>query len=195
MSLQQMKLGAWTCAAGLLLLGCNLQTSSRNLPTSHPQRAQKEVAPPPPTTMQLQGVLKDHTGHAVSGIAGVTFAIYADHKLGAPLWMETQNVEANKLGRYAVSLGSTKREGLPRELFPRDEARWLGVQILMPGELEQRLAVRLSGDRLIARNIPEQQSQGNGLTPNDKAGQQDSNVNNPRSNRKSNLLRRRRQSP
>jgi hypothetical protein len=66
---------------------------------------------------------------------GVTFAVYKDQDGGAPLWLETQNVQADSKGNYTVLLGSTKVEGLPAELFTSNGARWLGVQI--EGQAEQ----------------------------------------------------------
>jgi hypothetical protein len=65
----------------------------------------------------------------------VTFALYRDQDGGAPLWLETQNVSMDSSGRYTVSLGTTKADGLPVELFASGEARWLGVQ--PDGQAEQ----------------------------------------------------------
>ncbi len=50
---------------------------------------------------------------------------------------ETQNVQLDEQGHYAVLLGATKNEGLPVELFAAAEPRWLGVQLNLPGEVEQ----------------------------------------------------------
>ncbi|MGH8247106.1 MAG: hypothetical protein ACREUU_11835, partial [Gammaproteobacteria bacterium] len=73
---------------------------------------------------------------------GVAFALYQQREGGAPLWMETHNVEPDEQGRYAVLLGSTGPEGLSPELFARGEARWLGIQVQIPGE-EERARVLL----------------------------------------------------
>jgi hypothetical protein len=88
-----------------------------------------------PRLVKFAGVVKDNVGHAKTGVVGVTFAIYKDQDGGAPLWLETQNVQADNKGNYTALLGSTKVEGLPAELFTANEARWLGVQI--EGEVEQ----------------------------------------------------------
>jgi hypothetical protein len=74
-------------------------------------------------------------GRAISGIVGITFAIYKDQYEGAPLWLETQNVQADAKGNYTVQLGATKPEGLPLDLFSSGDALWLGVSI--NGGLEQ----------------------------------------------------------
>ncbi len=52
-----------------------------------------------PRLIKFSGVMKDGKGDAMSGIAGVTFAIYAEQEGGAPLWMETQNVQMDEGGR------------------------------------------------------------------------------------------------
>jgi hypothetical protein len=82
-----------------------------------------------PRLVNFSGKTTDPQGKAISGIAGVTFAIYKDQYEGAPLWMETQNIQADAKGNYTVQLGASKSEGLPLELFSSGEARWLGVRV------------------------------------------------------------------
>ena len=65
----------------------------------------------------------------------MTFLLYKESQGGAPLWMETQNVDPDKTGHYSVMLGSTTSQGLPQDVFVSGEARWLGVQVV--GEQEQ----------------------------------------------------------
>jgi 6-phosphogluconolactonase (cycloisomerase 2 family) len=74
----------------------------------------------------------------------VTFAIYKEQEGGAALWLETQNVELDEAGRYTVLLGATKSAGLPLELFLGGETRWLGAQVQLPGEVEQRRVLLVS---------------------------------------------------
>ena len=81
-----------------------------------------------PTLVNFSGTLTDVNGKAVSGIAGVTFYLYKDAEGGAPLWLETQNVQPDRFGHYTVVLGSATSQGLPSNLFTSGEARWLGVQ-------------------------------------------------------------------
>ena len=88
-----------------------------------------------PRLVNFSGTLKDDSGHAMSGVVGVTFNLYKDQEGGAPLWMETQNVQPDKAGRYSVMLGSASGEGLPRGIFEAGEPRWLGVQV--NGQAEQ----------------------------------------------------------
>jgi trimeric autotransporter adhesin len=94
--------------------------------------AQQSVSLPStgvPRLVNFSGKAVDAQGKTITGIAGVTFAIYADQFDGAPLWMETQNVQGDAKGNYTVQLGSTKPEGLPLDLFLSGEARWLGARI------------------------------------------------------------------
>ncbi len=51
--------------------------------------------------------------------------------------METQNIELDAHGRYAVLLGSTQSAGMPLDLFATGEPRWLGAKVELPGEVEQ----------------------------------------------------------
>ncbi len=80
--------------------------------------------------------------HRSSNVTGVTFALYADETGGAPLWLETQNVEVDNTGHYTVLLGSTKSDGLPIDLFSSGKAQWLGVQ--PDGQAEQPRIMLLS---------------------------------------------------
>src|SRR3984957_15594889 len=68
-------------------------------------------------------------GKALTGVTGITFAIYSEETGGSPLWLETQNVQADSRGNYTAQLGATKSEGLPLDLFTSGEARWLGVRV------------------------------------------------------------------
>ncbi|MBI3935284.1 MAG: hypothetical protein HY316_11395, partial [Acidobacteria bacterium] len=70
-----------------------------------------------PRLVRFNGVLQDAAGNALTGVQGVTFALYAEQAGGAPLWLETQNVSADDQGRYAVLLGMMRADGLPQEVF------------------------------------------------------------------------------
>ncbi len=85
--------------------------------------------------VRLSGTVQDALGQPRTGVLGITFALYAEQEGGAPLWLETQNVELDAEGRYAVLLGAESSEGLPLEFFSTGEARWLGVTV--QGEAEQ----------------------------------------------------------
>jgi trimeric autotransporter adhesin len=82
-----------------------------------------------PQLVRFSGKAVDEQGKPVSGIVGLTFAIYNSQQGGAPLWMETQNVTADAKGNYTVQLGAASAQGLPLDLFSSGEARWVGVRI------------------------------------------------------------------
>ena len=88
-----------------------------------------------PPLVNFNGVLADTNGKPLTGTVGVTFYLYQDQQGGAPLWLETQNVQADKTGHYSVALGSASSQGLPASVFASGEARWLGVEV--QGHTEQ----------------------------------------------------------
>jgi hypothetical protein len=88
-----------------------------------------------PRLVRFGGTVKDLNGNPLTGVVGITFALYAEKTGGAPLWLETQNANADSGGHYTALLGSTKPEGLPAELFTSEQARWVGVQV--SGQAEQ----------------------------------------------------------
>jgi hypothetical protein len=80
-----------------------------------------------PRAVNYSGTAKDAEGKTLAGVAGATFAVYAEQSGGPALWMETQNITAASNGRYAVVLGATQTAGLPPEVFNSGQGRWLGV--------------------------------------------------------------------
>jgi hypothetical protein len=72
-------------------------------------------------------VLRDLAGQPLTGTVDVHFAIYKDATDTAAIWEETQTLQLDEHGRYAVLLGATQPEGLPLLLFESTEAQWLGV--------------------------------------------------------------------
>src|SRR5580658_10252256 len=88
-----------------------------------------------PRLVRFSGTAKDAGGNPVTGVAGITFALYAEQTGGAPLWSETQNVAAGPGGHYTVLLGAAKSEGLPADLFTAEQAHWVGVSV--EGQAEQ----------------------------------------------------------
>ncbi len=82
-----------------------------------------------PRLVNYSSTLADWNGKPLTSWVGVTFSLYKDSQGGAPLWMETQNVQSSKSGHYSVMLGCTTSEGLPEDVFVSGEARWLGVQV------------------------------------------------------------------
>jgi len=69
-----------------------------------------------PRLVRFSGTAKDTGGSSVTGVTGITFALYAEQTGGAPLWSETQSVQAGPDGRYTVLLGAAKSEGPPASL-------------------------------------------------------------------------------
>jgi hypothetical protein len=88
-----------------------------------------------PNVVKFAGRVSDGNGNSLSGSVGVTFFLYREPSGGAPLWMESQNVLADKNGSYSVVLGATKNQGIPASAFAAGEARWIGVQ--PSGQAEQ----------------------------------------------------------
>jgi hypothetical protein len=94
-----------------------------------------ETASALPRLVRFGGTVKDLNGNPLTGVVGITFALYSEQSGGASLWLETQNVTADSNGHYTVLLGSTKPEGLPADLFTSEQAHWVGVEV--SGQAEQ----------------------------------------------------------
>jgi hypothetical protein len=92
-----------------------------------------------PRLVQFNGTLKDSAARAVSGVASVTFAIYAEQDGGAALWTETQNVLADTNGHYSALLGTASSGGFPAELIGTGQSRWLGVTMARQPEMARVL--------------------------------------------------------
>jgi hypothetical protein len=97
-----------------------------------------------PQLVKFNGTLQDAEGQPRTGSFGVTFSIYAQDNGGEALWQEVQNVSANPQGQYEVVLGVTKSDGVPVSLFASGQSRWVGVQVNLPGEVEQSRALLVS---------------------------------------------------
>jgi len=111
---------------------------------AHAQDAEQAPAAPGtlpvgavPRLVKFSGTLKDGAGRPRSGTVSVAFAVYAAEEDGTPLWLETQNVQPDAQGRFAVLLGAASADGLPLELFSSGEPRWLGVRPHADSEAEQ----------------------------------------------------------
>jgi len=114
----------------LLLIGCVLPVCA--------QRGASGL----PSVMKFTGTLTGSDGQPLRGTVGVNFYLYAEKEGGAPLWMETQNVHADKNGRYSVMLGASGAYGLAAEVFAGSGGRWLGVQA--SGQPEQARSLLFS---------------------------------------------------
>jgi hypothetical protein len=122
-----MKLRIACQAVGLLLVLSSVQLTAAQTST--------QTASALPRLVRFGGTVRDLNGSALTGVVGITFALYSEKTGGAPLWLETQNATADSAGHYTVLLGSTKADGLPAELFTSEQARWVAVQV--SGQAEQ----------------------------------------------------------
>jgi len=87
--------------------------------------------------IRFSGRALDAAGQPLTGVTGVTFAIYEEQSGGVPLWQETQNLATDANGRFSALLGATSATGIPSELFSSGDARWLAVLTHSPGAAEQ----------------------------------------------------------
>ena len=62
-----------------------------------------------PALVNFSGSITDVTHKPLGGVVGVTFLLYRDEQGGAPLWMETQNVQPDKFGHCTVQLGESNK--------------------------------------------------------------------------------------
>ncbi len=67
-----------------------------------------------PRLINVTGVFRPANGQPAGGAETVTLSIYADQQGGTPLWQETQTVALDAEGRYALLLGATRPDGIPR---------------------------------------------------------------------------------
>ena len=114
------------CAVGFVaLLFTGLfavaQETATNSATSSALAAEATASSPVPRLVRFAGVAKDIENKPLTAVTGVTFLLYKDQEGGAPLWMETQNVQPDSGGRYSVQLGATKPDGLPTDIFTSAE--------------------------------------------------------------------------
>jgi hypothetical protein len=70
--------------------------------------------------LEYTGVATDDSGQPLTGVVGITFALYEEAEGGAPLWLETRNVELDDQGGYTVVLAPP--------LDSLAQANWLGTQ-------------------------------------------------------------------
>jgi hypothetical protein len=82
-----------------------------------------------PRLIKFSGLAQDETKTPLSGVVGITFSLYKDQQGGSPLWLETQNVQADATGHYTAMLGSASPDGVPLTLFSLGEAHWISTQI------------------------------------------------------------------
>jgi len=97
--------------------------------SSIPPALAQEKPQAPLQSVTFLGVATGPDGKPRTGVAGVTFSLYKEERGGAPLWMETQNVNLDAMGGYTAQIGATRPEGLPIGLFASGQVRWLEIQV------------------------------------------------------------------
>jgi hypothetical protein len=95
-----------------------------------------------PKLVKFSGTATDEAGKPIIGLVGVTFSLYEDEQGGAPLWVETQDVQSDANGHYTAMLGASTSTGVPLEIFSLAEAHWVGAQV--SGQREQQRVQLLS---------------------------------------------------
>ncbi len=94
----------------LALIVSLLLSSALSAQESRPQLGNGAVVP---RRVNFSGRTRDEHGKAIAGNVVVSFAIYRGQFDDRPLWMETQNVQADAEGHYRVQLGASEASGLP----------------------------------------------------------------------------------
>jgi hypothetical protein len=89
-----------------------------------------------PTVIPLSGELRAADGQPRTGNVLLVLSLYEGKDDTAPRWIEHQTVTLDAAGRYSVSFGGTREEGLPADLFAGAAGtRWVGLAV--EGEPEQ----------------------------------------------------------
>src|SRR6516225_6000926 len=107
------------CAVAVSFLALVVSSTAQTLPLNSETPS---TAVQVPRLIRFSGIAKDETGKPMSGVIGITFALYQDEQGGAPLWSETENVRADTNGHYTAMLGIDRPEGLPLDVFTSGEA-------------------------------------------------------------------------
>src|SRR5580693_760739 len=74
------------------------QEAAPNGASSRALIAATSASSPVPRLVRFAAVAKDTENKPLTGITGITFLLYKDQEGGAPLWMETQNVQPDSSG-------------------------------------------------------------------------------------------------
>lgn len=91
-----------------------------------------------PTRIPFEGKLRTAAGAPVT----VVISLYESKDASTAIWTEEQSVTPDEDGSYVISIGATREEGIPANLFATAHARWIGVTV--QGESEQPRIMLLS---------------------------------------------------
>lgn len=94
-----------------------------------------------PRVVKFSGEILDLNGKPKTGICGVTFAFYKTQHGGAPVWIETLNINPDFRGRFTALLGSSESSGIPADVFDDGTVRWLAM---IPEDGIERQRIKLS---------------------------------------------------
>lgn len=103
---------------------CLLAATALDAQSAAPEGGKSRV----PSLVPYAGALIDAEQLPIKGPQTLVFGIFAEEQGGVPLWEEVQIVDVDRTGHYFVTLGATRPEGVPLDLFVAGQARWLGVQ-------------------------------------------------------------------
>jgi len=134
LSSQQPQILPCTCVLAILLsiFSFSFRAGAQVTETSSQASATGAILP---NLVRFNGRGADASGKPLSGLVGITFALYEQETGGPALWLETQNVQLDVNGHYSVLLGASNPSGLPNDVFSSGQARWVGVQV--SGQAEQ----------------------------------------------------------
>ena len=110
----------------VVCLGLATVEGQQGRPATGAGTSQRETVVP--GVIKFSGQLLDPNGQPVTGTVSALFAVYGEQDARVPIWTETQVIEVDASGRYAVQLGAETSGGIPPVLFAGGDARWLGVQ-------------------------------------------------------------------
>jgi hypothetical protein len=112
-----------------LLLPSNLASRAQSAAAARPTPLAASAPTAVPALVPYSGVAQDRSGKPLTGEARITFQLFENEQGGDPLWLETETVEVDAAGHYAVQLGASSPAGLPLTTFVSGEGRWLEVEI------------------------------------------------------------------
>ncbi len=133
-SSKQPQILPYTCALAILLsiFSFSFRAGAQVKETSSQASATSVILP---NLVRFNGRATDASGKPLSGLVGITFALYEQQTVSPALWLETQNVQLDANGHYSVLLGASNPNGLPNDVFSSGQARWVGAQV--SGQAEQ----------------------------------------------------------
>jgi len=116
-----------------LLLASVVAGAQTNLPSAGTSRVNELASPP--TLIPFDGELPARPDLVRAGSATIVISIYAAKDDTTPLWSEEQTVPVGADGKYVISIGASREEGVPSDVFAKQHGRWIGIAV--KNEVEQ----------------------------------------------------------